>query len=263
VGAGSGRDTITDWIRFNDLNHPNDPNAPTIESMDLLIDSFLSAVLLVVSLDPEMVKIVGVSLRVSCASTILAALIGIPLGFVISFSEFNGKRLLITVFNTLLALPTVVIGLFVYAFISRRGIFGPLDLLYSQTAIIIGQVILIVPVVTVFTLSAISRIDERYRRTALTLGANRRQSAWIVFREARFGIFAAAIAAFGRVIAEVGISMMLGGNIKGFTRTMTTAMALEYDKGAFILAVALGLVLLTLSFGMNLLFHFFQGRAGR
>jgi tungstate transport system permease protein len=124
-------------------------------------------------------------------------------------------------------------------------------------------VILIVPVVTVFTISAISRIDERYRRTALTLGANRRQSAWIVFREARFGIVAAAIAAFGRVIAEVGISMMLGGNIKGFTRTMTTAMALEYDKGAFILAVALGLVLLTLSFGMNLLFHFLQGRAGR
>ena len=228
--------------------------------MDLLIDSFLSAILLVVSLDPEMVAIVGVSLKVSCASTVFAAAIGIPLGFWVSFSDFSGKRLLITALNTLLALPTVVIGLFVYAFISRRGIFGPLDLLYSQTAIIVGQVILIVPVVTVFTISAISRIDARYRRTALTLGANRRQSAWIVFREARFGIVAALIAAFGRVIAEVGVSMMLGGNIKGFTRTMTTAMALEYDKGAFTLAVALGLVLLTLSFGMNMLFHFFQGR---
>ena len=228
--------------------------------MDLLIDSFLSAILLVVSLDPEMVAIVTVSLKVSCASTILAAAAGIPLGFAISFSEFRGKHLSITVLNTLLALPTVVIGLFVYAFISRRGIFGPLELLYSQTAIVIGQVILIIPVVTVFTISAISRIDERYRRTAMTLGANRRQSAWIVFREARFGIVAAAIAAFGRVIAEVGISMMLGGNINGFTRTMTTAMALEYDKGAFTLAVALGLVLLGLSFGMNLLFHFFQGR---
>ena len=229
--------------------------------MELLIDSFLSAVLLVVSLDPEMMKIVGVSLRVSCASTLSAALIGIPLGFAISFSEFNGKRLLITVFNTLLALPTVVIGLFVYAFISRRGVFGPLDLLYSQTAIIIGQVILIVPVVTVFTISAISRIDERYRRTALTLGANRRQSAWIVFREARFGIVAAAIAAFGRVIAEVGISMMLGGNAKGFTRTMTTAMALEYDKGEFVLAVALGIALMSIAFLINILFHFFQGRS--
>jgi tungstate transport system permease protein len=148
----------------------------------------------------------------------------------------------------------------VYAFISRRGILGIFDLLYTQHAIVFGQVILIIPVVTVFTVAAISRIDERYHKTAMTLGANRRQTSWIIFREARFGILAAVIAAFGRVISEVGISMMLGGNIKGFTRTMTTAMALEYDKGAFTLAVALGIVLLAISFGMNLLFHFFQGR---
>jgi len=228
--------------------------------MELLLDSLYSAVLLAVSLDPEMIAIVGVSLKVSCTSTVCAGLIGVPLGFAVAVGEFSGKRMVITIFNTLLALPTVVIGLFVYAFISRRGIFGPLDLLYSQQAIIIGQIILIVPVVCVFTMAAISRIDERYRKTARTLGANRRQTAWIIFREARFGIVAAVIAAFGRVISEVGISMMLGGNIRGFTRTMTTAMALEYDKGAFTLAVALGIVLLTLSFGMNLLFHFFQGR---
>ena len=227
--------------------------------MDFLIDSFLSAGLLIWSMDPDLLVIIHVSLKVSCTSTILASVVGIPAGFFIAFKEFRGKRLLITILNTLLALPTVVVGLFVYAFISRRGIFGPFDLLYTQEAIIIGQMILIIPIVTTFTIAAISRIDERYRRTAMTLGANRRQSAWIVFREARFGIVAAAIAAFGRVIAEVGISMMLGGNIRGFTRTMTTAMALEYDKGAFILAVALGIVLLGLSFGMNLLFHFFQG----
>ena len=228
--------------------------------MELLIDSFLSAILLVVSLDPEMVSIVGVSLQVSCTSTFFAALFGVPAGFIISFSQFAGKRMLITVLNTLLALPTVVIGLFVYAFISRRGIFGTFDLLYTQKAIIIGQTILIIPVVTAFAIAAISRIDERYRKTAMTLGANRLQTAWIIFREARFGIVAAIIAAFGRVISEVGISMMLGGNIKGFTRTMTTAMALEYDKGSFTLAIALGIVLLGLSFGMNLLFHFVQGR---
>jgi tungstate transport system permease protein len=168
--------------------------------------------------------------------------------------------MVITILNTLLALPTVVIGLFVYAFISRRGIFGPLDLLYTQEAIIVGQTILIIPVVAAFTIAAISRIDERYRKTAMTLGANRLQTAWVIFREARFGIIAAVIAAYGRVISEVGISMMLGGNIKGFTRTMTTAMALEYDKGSFTLAIALGIVLLSFSFGMNLLFHFFQGR---
>jgi tungstate transport system permease protein len=228
--------------------------------MDLLIDSFISAILLVVSMDAEMVAIIVVSLKVSCASTALASSIGVPLGFGIAFGKFAGKRMTITVLNTMLALPTVVIGLFVYAFISRRGIFGPFDLLYTQHAIVIGQVILIIPVVAAFTIAAISRIDQRYRRTAMTLGANRRQTAWIVFREARFGIVAAIVAAFGRVISEIGISMMLGGNIRGFTRTMTTAMALEYDKGSFTLAVALGIVLMCLSFGMNLLFHFFQGR---
>ena len=228
--------------------------------MDFLIDSFTSAMLLVFSMDAEMISIVAVSLKVSCASTIFAGLIGVPLGFVVAFGNFLGKRMLITVLNTLLALPTVVIGLFVYAFISRRGILGFLDLLYTQGAIVIGQTLLIIPVIMAFTIAAISRIDERYRKTAMTLGANRRQTAWVVFREARFGIAAAVIAAYGRVISEIGISMMLGGNIKGFTRTMTTAMALEYDKGAFTLAVALGIVLLGLSFGMNLLFHFFQGR---
>lgn len=227
--------------------------------MDLFIDSFLSAILMVISLDPELLSIVGVSLRVSCISTALAGLIGIPLGFCIAFSNIPGKRMIITTLNTLLALPTVVIGLFVYAFISRRGVFGPLDLLYTQKAIIIGQLILIVPVITALTIAAISRIDERYRKTAMTLGANRLQTALVIFHEARYGIGAAVIAAFGRVISEVGISMMLGGNIKGFTRTMTTAMALEYDKGSFTLAVALGLVLMSLSFGMNILFNFFQG----
>ena len=229
--------------------------------MGFLIDSIRSAVALMVSLDPEMMEIVGVSVKVSGTSTLIAGFLGIPLGFAIAFNDFRGKQILITVLNTLLALPTVVIGLFVYAFISRRGVLGMLDLLYTQKAMIIGQVILILPVVTVFTIAAVSRIDERYRKTALTLGADAWQTALAVAREARFGLVAAVVAAFGRVIAEVGISMMLGGNAKGFTRTMTTAMALEYDKGQFTLAVALGIVLLTLAFGMNLLFHFFQGRS--
>jgi tungstate transport system permease protein len=228
--------------------------------LGFLIDSIRSAVALVVSLDPEMMEIIGVSVKVSGTSTLIASILGIPLGFAIAFNTFRAKQLVITVLNTLLALPTVVIGLFVYAFISRRGLLGMLDLLYTQKAMVIGQVILIMPVVTVFTIAAVSRIDERYRKTALTLGADAWQTALAVAREARFGLVAAVIAAFGRVIAEVGISMMLGGNAKGFTRTMTTAMALEYEKGQFTLAVALGIVLLVLAFGMNLLFHFFQGR---
>ena len=229
--------------------------------MDFLVDSFLSAFLLLWGLDQELLQIIYVSLRVSSISTLIASVVGIPAGFLIAFGEFQGKRLLVTILNTLLALPTVVVGLFVYAFISRRGIFGPLDLLYTQKAIIIGQVILIIPIVTTFTISAVSRIDERYRKTAMTLGANALQTGWVIIREARFGIVAAVVAAFGRVIAEVGISMMLGGNAKGFTRTMTTAMALEYDKGEFVLGVALGIVLLTVSFMVNLCFNFMQGKA--
>ena len=148
-----------------------------------------------------------------------------------------------------------------YAFISRRGIFGVWDLLYTQKAIVIGQVILIIPIIITFTIAAVSRIDDRYRKAAWTLGANGIQTAQIIAREARFGIVAAIIAAFGRVIAEVGISMMLGGNVKGFTRTMTTAMALEYDKGEFVLSVALGIVLLVVSFTVNVILQYCQGKA--
>ena len=228
--------------------------------MSFLIDSLQSALILIWALDPELLKIISVSLKVSFSSTLIAGLIGIPLGLSIALNEFRGKRLLITIFNTLLALPTVVIGLFVYSFITRKGIFGPLDLLYTQKAIIIGQILLIVPVVTTFTISAVSRIDDRYRKTAMTLGADIIRTSYIIVREARFGIVASIIIAFGRVIAEVGVSMMLGGNVKGFTRTMTTAMAMEYDKGEFVLSVALGIVLLFLSFLANLFFNYFQGR---
>jgi len=228
--------------------------------MTFLFDSFRSAFILIWSLDRELLEIVFVSLKVSSSSTLIASVVGIPLGLYIVLNEFRGKRLLITVLNTLLALPTVVVGLFVYSFISRRGIFGPLDLLYTQKAMIIGQVLLIIPIVTTFTISAVSRIDDRYRKTALTLGASAIQTALVIVREARFGIMASVIVAFGRVIAEVGISMMLGGNAKGFTRTMTTAMALEYDKGEFVLSVALGILLLFVSFAVNIIFNYFQGK---
>lgn len=230
-------------------------------AMTFLFDSIYSALLLIWSLDREMLEIITVSLKVSSSSTFIAAAAGIPLGFFISMNEFYGKRFVITCLNTLLAMPTVVIGLIVYSFISRRGLFGSFDLLYTQTAIIIGQIFLVTPIVTTYVMTAISRIDDRYRKTALTLGANALQTAWVIVREARFGIVSAIIISYGRVIAEVGISMMLGGNARGFTRTMTTAMALEYDKGEFVLSIALGLVLLLISFAINILFNYFQGKA--
>lgn len=228
--------------------------------MDFFLGGLTKGLGLLAQLDPEVYGIAWLSLRVSLSAVILAALAAVPLGLVIGQREFPGKRFLVVLFNTLLALPTVVIGLFVYAFISRRGILGPLDLLYSQSAIIIGQVMLVAPIVVTFTIAAISRIDDRYRKTAMTLGATGLQTAGVVFREARFGLVAAVTAAFGRVIAEVGVSMMLGGNIKGFTRTMTTAMALEYDKGEFVLAVALGIVLMVISFTLNIALGWLQGR---
>jgi tungstate transport system permease protein len=231
--------------------------------MDFFLDSLASAVLMIRTMDAELLNVVGVSVKVSCGSTLIASLVGVPAGSVIALREFRGKRLLVTTLNTLLAMPTVVVGLVVYSFISRRGLFGPLGLLYTQKAIIIGQVLLIIPIVTSFTISAVGRIGERYLKAAKTLGANACQAGWVVLREARFGVVAAVILAFGRVIAEVGISMMLGGNAKGFTRTMTTAMALEYDKGEFVLSVALGIVLLSICFGVNILLNLVQGRAGR
>lgn len=229
--------------------------------MSFLLDSLQSALLLIWSLDRELMEVISVSLKVSSSSTFIATIVGIPLGLCISMNEFNGKRLLITCLNTLLAMPTVVVGLLVYSFISRKGLFGPLDLLYTQKAMIIGQFMLIVPIITTYTISAISRIDDRYRKTALTLGADSIQTAWVIVHEARFGIVSAIIISYGRVIAEVGISMMLGGNAKGFTRTMTTAMALEYDKGEFVLSIALGIVLLSISFAINILFNYFQGKS--
>ncbi|MFZ7110212.1 MAG: ABC transporter permease [Desulfatiglandales bacterium] len=229
--------------------------------MQFFIDSFLSAILLLWTLDPELYFVIYVSTKVSFSSTLVASLFGIPAGFLIAFNEFRLKRGLMTVLNSLLAMPTVVVGLLVYAFISRKGILGVFDLLYTQTAMVIGQVILVFPIVTTLTIAAVSQIDTRYRKTAMTLGATPLQTAIIVFREARFGIIAAVITSFGRVIAEVGISMMLGGNAKGYTRTMTTAMALEYDKGEFILAVALGVALLVIAFAINIFFNYMQGRA--
>lgn len=230
--------------------------------MDFLIQSLGAALHLIWSLDAEMYYIVYVSLYVSFFSTLIATLLGVPLGFLVAVRRFRGKRAVITVLNTMLALPTVVIGLLVYAFLSRNGLLGFLGLLYTPAAIVIGQVILILPWVATFTMAAVSRIDSRYRMTALTLGATGWQASLVVAREARFGILAAIIAAFGRVIAEIGIAMMLGGNIKGFTRTMTTAMALEHNKGEFVLAVALGVVLLSVSLLMNVVMQLAQGRYG-
>ena len=229
--------------------------------MHFFLDSFKSALLLIFSMDRELLEVINVSLKVSISSTVIAGLLGIPIGLYIAMKDLTAKRFLITCLNTLLALPTVVVGLLVYSFISRKGLLGSLDLLYTQMAMIIGQTILILPILITYTISAVNRIDDRYRKTSLTLGADTLRTALVIMQEARFSIVAAVIIAYGRVIAEVGISMMLGGNAKGFTRTMTTAMALEYDKGEFVLSVALGIVLLLISFSVNIIMNYIQGKS--
>ncbi|MBW2148468.1 MAG: ABC transporter permease [Deltaproteobacteria bacterium] len=198
------------------------------------------------------------SLRVSGTATLLAAVVGIPAGFMLAVSRFRGQRTVETVLNTLMALPTVVVGLFLYALLSRRGLLGEVGLLFTPTAMIMGQFILATPIVTALTLSAFRTIDARARETALTLGAGPARAALAVMLEARYATMAAVIAGFGRVIAEVGCSLMVGGNIRWYTRSMTTAIALETGKGEFGLALAIGIILLSVALAANILLHTLQ-----
>lgn len=228
--------------------------------MDFIIEGIQKALQLIFSLDREIINIVLLSLRVSLTAIILASFLGIPLGFLMAVKDYWGKRFSVALVNTLLALPTVVIGLIVYSLISRRGPLGVFGLLYSPSAMIIGQFILATPIIIALTHSAVQGVDKRVRNTALTLGATETQSACMVIKEARYAVLAALITGFGRVIAEVGAAMMLGGNIKGSTRIMTTAIALETAKGEFGFAIALGIILLLIALIANILLHYFQSK---
>jgi len=230
--------------------------------MDYLWEGIKEAIRLIVSLDQEVSRTVLLSLRISLTATILASLVGIPAGFLIGTHEFFLKRPVITFFNTLLSLPTVVVGLFLYSLLSKRGPLGLLDLLFTPSAMVIGQFILAIPIIVALSLSAIQMVDSRVKWTAMTLGAGPVRTALTVLSEARFALMGAVIAGFGRVIAEVGAAMMVGGNIKGYTRVMTTAIALETSKGEFAFALSLGFILLFVAFSVNILFHYFQGKRG-
>ncbi len=228
--------------------------------MSFLLEGLQTAFSLIFSLDREVYQIVLFSLRVSSTAIILAALLGIPLGFLIAVKNFRGKKFVLVLVNNALALPTVVVGLLVYSFISRVGPLGYFGLLYTPTAVIIGQFLLATPIIIALTHSAIQGIDTKVRSTALTLGATEIQAAWTVIKEARFAVMSAVIAGFGRIIAEVGAAMMLGGNIKGSTRTMTTAISLETSKGEFGFGIALGIILLLISLSINALLSYLQSK---
>jgi len=222
-------------------------------------DALRNALHLVVTLDADLVEYAARSLLIAAAATLLASLIGVPLGVLIGEHRFPGKRAVVTVLNTLLAMPTVVVGLVVYLLLSRNGPLGPLQLLFTVPGIVIGEVVLILPIVIALTVAAIARTDRDVRKTALALGASSRQADWVVLRESRFGVAAAVIAGFGRVVSEVGVAMIVGGNMAGYTRTMTTAIVLNVDMGEFALALALGMVLLGVALSINVVFQYFQG----
>ncbi len=188
----------------------------------------------------------------------IATLLGLPLGAMLGLKRFPGRDLAISAVNTLMGLPPVVVGLFVYLFLSRKGTLGFLGLLYSPSAMIIAQTILAVPIVTALCHSAIVNVDPLLRLASRTLGATPRQETLAIIHEARYGIISAIVAAFGRVMAEVGAILIVGGNIAGYTRVMTTTIALETDKGNFELALALGIILLALSFMVNAVLHSIQ-----
>jgi tungstate transport system permease protein len=226
--------------------------------MEYIIEGLAKALELIFSLDREIYGIVGRSVRFALTATMLAAVAGVPLGFVIESKSFKGKPAIITLLNTLMALPTVVVGLLGYAFLSRRAPLGFLDLIFSPHAVILGEFLLSLPVITNLTVSAVQAVDKRAYLTAQTLGAGRWMVAWTVLMEARFALLAAIIAGFGRAVSEVGSAMMLGGNIRYYTRTMTTAIALEVSKGEFGFGLALGFFLLAVAFSINILFHYLQ-----
>jgi len=230
--------------------------------LSFFINALYNALGLIFEFDPEVYLVVWTSLEVAGIATALASVVGIPLGTLLALRQFWGKQALLIVLNTLMALPTVVVGLFFYALLSRQGPLGGMGILFTPEGISVGLFVLALPTVVNLTFAAIQGMDPRLVLTCKLLGATPAQQAWMIMKEARFAVIAAIVVAFGRVISEVGIAMMLGGNIKGFTRTMTTAIAMETSKGEFELGLALGVFLLTVAFAVNaLLFLIQRGRA--
>ncbi len=228
--------------------------------MELIWQGLVQAARLLLAGDPEVLQITWLSLKVSGGATLLSLLAGIPAGVALGLARFPGRRLCLALVNTGMGLPPVVVGLFVSIFLWRSGPLGFLELLYTPTAIVIAQFIIAAPIVTGLTVAAMQQLNPRLRLQLLALGASRWQLLWLLVREARLPLLAAVMAGFGGVISEVGASMMVGGNLLGQTRVLTTATVLETGKGNFDLAIALSLVLLLLAFAVNYLLTWIQQR---
>lgn len=229
--------------------------------MEFIAQGFVQALALLAGGDPETWSAIDVSIRLTSLSMLASLLLGLPLGILLGTRDFPGKGWVRAAVDTCLALPTVVVGLLVYAFLSRQGPLGSLNLLFTIRGMAIGQAFLALPIVVALTASALEGADPRMLLTLRTLGTPPGKMMLALLKEVRYGVLAAAVAAYGRVVAEVGVSMMLGGNIKWHTRTITTAITLETGKGEFSTGIALGLVLLSISFALNGALSLFRKRA--
>jgi tungstate transport system permease protein len=219
--------------------------------VSLLVEALRQAASLLVGGDGEIWGILWLSLRVSATATAIALALGIPFGALLALTRFPGRGLVVSAVNTGMGLPPVVVGLFISLLLWRSGLLGVWEILYTPTAIVIAQAVIATPIVTGITLAAVQNVPERFRLQLVALGASRLQMVWVVLREARLPMLAAVMAGFGGIISEIGASMMVGGNIKGQTRTLTTAMVLETGKGNFDVAIALAILLLVLIFLVN------------
>ena len=230
--------------------------------MEFLAEGLRRAWALLLGGDAEVYGIALLTLKVAVIATIVSCVLGLPLGYFLATRRFWGRRAALTVVNTALAFPTVVVGLLLYGMLSRQGPLGGIGWLYTWQAIVVGDVLLALPIAAALSAAAIQGVDPRIRRTAETLGAGRWLTAWTVTREARFALAAVITAAFGQVVAEIGTAMIVGGNIRGSTRTLTTAVALYTSQGDFGMALALGLILVVLALLVNVALQVLQGRGG-
>ncbi len=219
--------------------------------MDLIISGLGKAFRLLLSLDQEVLAITWLSLKVSGLATVISLLLGISFGTTVALTTFPGRNLVVSLINTGMALPPVVVGLFVTIFLWRNGPLGFMGLLYTPAAMIIAQIVIATPIVTGISLAAMQSLPEKLRLQILALGATRLQMLWLLMREARLPLLAAVMAGFGGVISEVGASIMVGGNIKGYSRVLTTATVMETSRGNFEMAMALGIILLFFIFLIN------------
>jgi len=228
--------------------------------MDIIIEGIKQAFILLFTLDPEVLGITWLSLKVSGTATLISLVIGVSVGTLVALTQFPGRRIVVSLINTGMGLPPVVVGLFVTIFLWRNGPLGFLEILYTPTAIIIAQAIIATPIVMGISLAAMQALPANLRLQILALGATRLQMVWILVKEARLPLLAAVMAGFGGVISEVGASIMVGGNIKGYSRVLTTATVMETGKGNFDIAMALGIILLLLAFFVNSILTHIQQR---